>query len=92
MPLLSLLLLYLMELVRSGWTMSSVVELSPDSLTVLQIHWVATTVFMLKMPVLTALVSLPPYHIDIVQFPFTVTTILHSRISRKLTTNILKDT
>ncbi len=47
--LLSLLLLYLMGLVRSGWTMSSVVELRPDSLTVLPMHWVATTVSMLKM-------------------------------------------
>ena len=38
-----------MVLVRSGWTMSSVVELSPDSLTVLLMHWEPTTVSMLKM-------------------------------------------
>ncbi len=46
---LSLLVMYLMELVRSGWTMSSVVELRPDSLTVHAMHWEATTVSMLKM-------------------------------------------
>ena len=38
-----------MVLLRSGWTMSSVVELRPDSLTVLHRHWVPTTVLTLKM-------------------------------------------
>ena len=33
----------------SGWTTSAVLEPRPDSLTVRPIHWVATTVFMLKM-------------------------------------------
>ena len=35
-----------MELDRSGWMRSSVVELRPDSLTVLLMHWGATTVYM----------------------------------------------
>ena len=38
-----------MELVRFGWTMFSVVELRPDLLTVLLMHWEATTVHTLKM-------------------------------------------
>ena len=42
------LLLFPMALVRSGWTMSGVLELRPDSLTVLLIHWGTTTVCMLK--------------------------------------------
>jgi hypothetical protein len=38
-----------MVLVRSGWTMSSVLELRPDSLTVLVVHWEPMTVIILKM-------------------------------------------
>ena len=38
-----------MELVRSGWTMSSVVELRPDSSTVLLMDWGTTTVDTVKM-------------------------------------------
>ena len=38
-----------MVLDKSGWTMSSVVELKEDSLTVLLIHWEVTTVAILKM-------------------------------------------
>ena len=38
-----------MVLVRSGWMMSDVLELRPDSLTVLPGHLASTTVLMLKM-------------------------------------------
>ena len=38
-----------MVLLRSGWTMSTVVDLKPDSLTVLLIHWEATIAYTLKM-------------------------------------------
>ena len=38
-----------MELVRSGWMKWLVVELRPDSLTVLPMHWGATTVGTVKM-------------------------------------------
>ena len=48
-PKLWPLVLFLMALVRSGWTMSTVLELRPDSLTALLIHWGPTTVCMLKM-------------------------------------------
>ena len=48
-PLPSLLELFLMVLVRSGWTTSSVVEPRADSLTVLLIHWDPTTVLTVKM-------------------------------------------
>ncbi len=49
MQLLSLLVLYQMVLARSGWTMLTVLELRPDSLTVLPMLWVATTVPTVKM-------------------------------------------
>ena len=39
-----------MVLDRSGWTMSSVVELRPHSSAALGMHWGATTVHTLKMP------------------------------------------
>ena len=38
-----------MELVRSGWTMSSVVELRQDLLTAIEMLMEFTIVFMLKM-------------------------------------------
>ena len=37
------------EMVRSGYLMSNVLELRPDSLTVLLIHWAYTTVITMKM-------------------------------------------
>ena len=46
-----------MVLVRSGWMMSGVVELRPDSLTVLLVHWDLTTVDTLMMLVSDVLLS-----------------------------------
>jgi hypothetical protein len=37
-------MLYLLVLGQFGWMMSHVMELSPNSLTVLPIHWGVTTV------------------------------------------------
>ena len=48
---LSLLKMFLMERVRSGWTMPSVLELRPDSLTVLLMLLVIQTVDTMRMQV-----------------------------------------
>ena len=49
-----------MVLVRSGWTMSSVVAPRPDSLTVLLMHLEVTTVPILKMLECGASLKPPP--------------------------------